>query len=239
MESCNGEWPTVIDPFCGGGTIPLEAQRLGLPAYGGDLNPVAVLISKAMVEIPPRFAGMPPVNPEAQQSMSVGSWDGARGLAEDIRYYGQWMRDRAVERIGHLYPTAQVSEDEGKQNETVIAWMWARTVRSPDPAWDGHVPLVNSWVLRRKPKKPVIWVEPVVNHTTRTITYRIREGGKPSSGNYQAGNWHLHSYRNHNPQCLSQGEVAWWGNGPNDDSCCHRGPERKEVSISPEFSLSV
>ena len=151
VASCNGELPKILDPFCGGGTIPLEAQRLGLPAYGGDLNPVAVLISKAMVEIPPRFAGMAPVNPEAEQSMAVGSWQGARGLAEDIRYYGQWMRDRAFHRIGHLYPKAQLPNSPAGQKATVIAWMWARTVQSPDPAWDGHVPLVNSWVLRKRP----------------------------------------------------------------------------------------
>ena len=107
VKSCDGELPNILDPFCGGGTIPLEAQRLGLPAYGGDLNPVAVLISKAMVEIPPRFAGMPPVNPESRQRLTSESWEGAQGLAEDIRYYGQWMRDRAFKKIGHLYPKAQ------------------------------------------------------------------------------------------------------------------------------------
>ena len=90
------------------GLSPLRRNGWGLPAYGGDLNPVAVLISKAMVEIPPRFAGQPPVNPEAQESMQVGSWEWARGLAEDIHYYGQWMRDQAYERIGHLYPEAPV-----------------------------------------------------------------------------------------------------------------------------------
>ena len=179
VASCNGELPKILDPFCGGGTIPLEAQRLGLPAYGGDLNPVAVLISKAMVEIPPRFAGMAPVNPEGGQSMAVGSWERARGLAEDIRFYGQWIRDRAFEQIGELYPKAQTPD--GAQ-ATVIAWVSARTVKSPDPAWDGHVPLVSSWVLRNKSKKPVVWVKPIVDYTTRTITYQIREGGRPPAG---------------------------------------------------------
>ncbi|MXX46242.1 MAG: DUF1156 domain-containing protein, partial [Acidimicrobiia bacterium] len=118
VESCKGELPTVLDPFCGGGTIPLEAQRLGLPAQGGDLNPVAVLISKAMVEIAPRFAGMAPINPEARQSMAVGSWDGTRGLAEDIRFYGQWMRNQAFERIGHLYPKAQLTDNSDGRRAT-------------------------------------------------------------------------------------------------------------------------
>ncbi len=182
LASCDGELPNILDPFCGGGTIPLEAQRLGLPAYGGDLNPVAVLISKAMVEIPPRFAGIPPINPEAGNSMDVGSWEGARGLAEDIVYYGRWVRDQALKRIGHLYPRAQVPEGVGGRRETVIAWIWARTVQSPDPAWDGHVPLVGSWVLRRRPGKPWVWVKPLVDHDTQTISYQIREGGTPPKG---------------------------------------------------------
>ena len=169
----------VLDPFCGGGTIPLEAQRLGLSAYGGDLNPVAVLISKAMVEIPPRFAGRPPVNPVSRGESGLKTWKGAQGLAEDIRYYGEWMRERAWEQIGHLYPKV-----DGK---TVIAWLWARTVQSPDPSWKGHVPLLKSGVLRNKPGKPVIWVEPIVNRETKTIEYRVREGGTPSGGTIKRG----------------------------------------------------
>lgn len=181
--SCDGELPNILDPFCGGGTIPLEAQRLGLPAYGGDLNPVAVLISKAMVEIPPRFAGLPPVNPDARAESGLKTWERAQGLAEDIRWYGQWMRDRAFERIGHLYPKVKLPREQGGGEATVIAWIWARTVESPDPSWKGHVPLVNSWVLRKAKKgKPVVWVEPVVDRDTQTITYRIREGGTPIQG---------------------------------------------------------
>ena len=105
MKSTGGDPPPIYDPFCGGGSIPLEAQRLGLEAHGSDLNPVAVLITKALIEIPPKFAGQPPVNPAAKRKMTgKGMWTGARGLADDVRYYGQWMRDRAFERIGHLYP---------------------------------------------------------------------------------------------------------------------------------------
>jgi putative DNA methylase len=125
--------PPVYDPFCGGGSIPLEAQRLGLRAYGSDLNPVAVLISKALVEIPPKFAGLPPVNRDAQAALKAGgTWKGkgAQGLAEDVRYYGRWMRDEAEKRIGHLYPKARLPDGT---EATVIAWLWARTVRSPDP----------------------------------------------------------------------------------------------------------
>ena len=158
----------------------MEAQRLGLPAYGGDLNPVAVLISKAMVEIPPRFAGRPPINPRSRAGADLKTWRGAQGLAEDIRYYGEWMREQAWERIGHLYPQV-----DGK---TVIAWLWARTVQSPDPSWKGHVPLLKSGILRKpKKNKPVVWVEPIVNRDSQTVTYQIREGGTPGPGTMGRG----------------------------------------------------
>ena len=178
--SCGDDLPNVLDPFCGGGGGPLEAQRLGLPAYGGDLNPVAVLISKAMVEIPPRFAGRPPINPRSRAGADLKTWRGAQGLAEDIRYYGEWMREQAWERIGHLYPQV-----DGK---TVIAWLWARTVQSPDPSWKGHVPLLKSGILRKpKKNKPVVWVEPIVNRDSQTVTYQIREGGTPGPGTMGRG----------------------------------------------------
>ena len=175
--SCDGELPNVLDPFCGGGTIPLEAQRLGLPAYGGDLNPVAVLISKALVEIPPRFASLPPVNPDARAGSGLKTWERAQGLVEDIGFYGRWMRDRAFERIGHLYPKVRLPAHEGGGEATVIAWLWARTIQSPDPSWNSHVPLVRSWVLQRaRRNKPEVWVQPVIDHTAQTISYRIRTG---------------------------------------------------------------
>lgn len=142
--------PPVYDPFSGGGSIPLEAQRLGLRAYGSDLNPVAVLIGKALVEIPPKFAGLSPVNPDAQKELAHGHWNGkgAQGLAEDMRYYGKWIRDEAEKRIGHLYPKGKLPDGS---EATVIAWLWARTVRSPDPAAKGAmVPLVSTWILSSK-----------------------------------------------------------------------------------------
>ncbi len=155
--------PPVYDPFSGSGSIPLEAQRLGLRAYGSDLNPVAVLIGKALVEIPPKFAGQPPVNPKAREEAKHGDlrgWRGAQSLAEDVRYYGQWMRDEAEKRIGHLYPKAKLPDGS---EATVIAWLWARTVRSPDPAAKGAmVPLVSSFMLSTKEGKKT-WVEPVID----------------------------------------------------------------------------
>lgn len=154
--------PPVYDPFSGGGSIPLEAQRLGLRAFGSDLNPVAVLIGKALVEIPPKFAGKPPVNPKAQAELKRGRWNGkgAQGLAEDVRYYGQWMREEAEKRIGHLYPKARLADGS---DATVIAWLWARTVRSPDPAANGApVPLVSSFMLSTKEGRKV-WAIPVID----------------------------------------------------------------------------
>jgi putative DNA methylase len=128
LKSTGGNPPPVLDPFAGGGSIPLEAQRLGLEAHASDLNPVAVLINKALIEIPPKFAGRPPVNPEARRSLMGGDWSGARGLADDIRYYGKWMRDEAYKRIGHLYPKVTLPKEHGGGEATVIAWLWTRTI---------------------------------------------------------------------------------------------------------------
>jgi putative DNA methylase len=181
MRSCNGKPPPAYDPFCGGGSIPLEAQRLGLEAHASDLNPVPVLINKALIEIPPRFAGKSPVNPESRKKLSAsGSWKGAAGLAEDIRYYGQSMRGEAEKRIGHLYPKVKLPKEHGGGEATVIAWLWARTVASPNPAAKGaHVPLVRSfWLSTRAGKKA--WIETVVDQSTMTYRFEARTGmGEP------------------------------------------------------------
>lgn len=173
--SCDGNPPPVLDPFAGGGSIPLEAQRLGLEAHASDLNPVAVLINKALIEIPPLFAGKPPVHPGQQGAAELKTWSGAQGLADDVRYYGRWMRDEAEKRIGHLYPKLKLPPEHGGGEATVIAWIWARTVQSPNPAWDGHVPLVRSFALSTKKGKET-WVEPIVDRETQTIRYEIRSG---------------------------------------------------------------
>ncbi len=174
MRSCGGELPPVYDPFSGGGSIPLEAQRLGLPAYGSDLNPVAVMIGKAMIEIPPRFRDMEPIHPGIKERQFYRN---AEGLAEDVKHYGEWMREKAFERIGHLYPQVDLPSEHGGGKATVIAWIWARTVPSPDPAFaDVQVPISSSFLLSSKKGKEA-WIEPVVNRAARTITYRIRTGG--------------------------------------------------------------
>lgn len=146
MESTGGNPPPVLDPFCGGGSIPLEAQRLGLEARGSDLNPVAVLITKALIEIPPKFAGRPPVNPVDRAKFGGSTnWPGATGLAADVRYYGKWMRDEAEKRIGHLYPKAKLPAEMGGGDATVMAWIWARTVTCPNPACRTRMPLITSF----------------------------------------------------------------------------------------------
>lgn len=173
-RSCNGELPPVYDPFSGGCSIPLEAQRLGLPAYGSDLNPVAVMIGKAMIEIPPKFKDQLPVHPGTKER---NHYRNAEGLAEDVKYYGEWMREKAFERIGHLYPQVGLPKEYGGGKANVIAWIWSRTVPSPDPAFsDVHVPIASSFLLSSK-KGNEAWIEPIVNKTSKTITYKIRRGG--------------------------------------------------------------
>jgi len=169
LKSTDGNPPAILDPFAGGGTIPLEAQRLGLEAHASDLNPVAVLINKALIEIPPKFAGQPPVFPGAADSR-LGAWPRATGLAEDVRRYGAWMRDRAQERIGHLYPKATLPDGS---DATVIAWIWARTVTCPNPACGIEMPLVRSWWLGRKKGKEAYVVPAVVDDSAAPSGRRV------------------------------------------------------------------
>lgn len=164
LKSTGGNPPPILDPFAGGGTIPLEAQRLGLEAHASDLNPVAVLINKALIEIPPKFAGMAPVSPDVARDQLSYPWSAATGLAEDVRRYGQWIRDEAEKRIGHLYPKATLPD--GSQ-ATVIAWIWARTVTCPNPACGIAMPLVRSWWLGKKKGKEAYVVPSVTDGKVR------------------------------------------------------------------------
>ena len=185
--SCGDDPPAVLDPFAGGGSIPLEAQRLGLEAYASDLNPVAVLINKALIEIPPRYAGLPPTHPDQDGAAGLGSWPGSKGLAEDVRYYGTWMRERAEERIGHLYPTVSLPDEYGGEEAAVIAWIWARTVRCSNPACGFTIPLVNSFALSRR-KNRQAWLEPEADRDVRTIRFRVNRGpGCPQGGTVGRG----------------------------------------------------
>ena len=180
----------IYDPFCGGGSIPLEAQRLGLRAVGSDLNPVAVLITKALIELPTKFRNQPPINPNADlMGMTVGKgkrkeripWRGAAGLADDIRHYGRWMRDEAYKRIGHLYPTVQLSD--GK-DATVVAWLWARTVPCPNPACGINMPLMKTLQLS---KKRGYWAKPVVDRDSNQVSFAVQDH-RPMSENGTVSN---------------------------------------------------
>ena len=184
--------PGFHDPFAGGGALPLEAQRLGLESYASDLNPVAVTINKAMIEIPPKFAGRAPVGPKLavdKQGKLSEDWSGARGLAEDVQRYGDWMRKEAAQRIGHLYPQVEVSAEMVAQRPelkqylgeklTVIAWIWARTVKSPNPAFShAEVPLVSTFTLSSKAGKEA-YVQPVVDGDS--YRFEVRNGKSPES----------------------------------------------------------
>ena len=173
-RSCEGNLPSVYDPFSGGGAIPLEAQRLGLNAYGSDLNPVAVMIGKSMIEIPKKFSGVNPVNPSRDLQIR---YQYAQGLAKDVDYYSDWMLNQARERVGYLYPEASDQKSAGGGGQTVIAWIWARTVPSPNPAFSHvDVPLVSSFLLYPKKGKEV-WIEPDIDISSKTINYRIRKNG--------------------------------------------------------------
>ena len=204
--------PAFHDPFAGGGSLPLEAQRLGLEAYASDLNPVAVLINKAMIEIPPKFAGRPPVNPDARkgQGRFDETWRGAKGLAEDVRYYGKWMRDEAEKRIGHLYPKVEITKEMAverpdlepyvSQKLTVIAWLWARTVKSPNPVF-AHVdvPLASTFMLSTKTGKEA-YVEPVIEDGGYRFKVKV---GKPKD--LAAAKRGTKLSRGANFQCLMSG----------------------------------
>jgi putative DNA methylase len=237
--------PAFHDPFAGGGALPLEAQRLGLEAYASDLNPVAVLICKAMIEIPPKFAGKPPVNPEAHphtrhsgesrnpeptekldpgfrlgDELFARDWRGAQGLAEDVRYYGKWMRDEAEKRIGQLYPKIEITAEMAKdrpdlkkyvgQKLTVIAWLWARTVKSPNPAFaQVDVPLASTFMLSTKAGKEA-YVEPMIEGSGLSAEASAKTGyrftvkvGKPKNAEAVKSGTKL--ARGANFQCLMSG----------------------------------
>lgn len=188
-KHCGGKLPTVLDPFAGGGSIPLEANRLGFPAEAADLNPVAVLLNKCNLEIAPRWAGHAPVNPEARKRLggTSGTWRGTQGLAADVRYYGEVIRQRAIKKIGHLYPKVTLPKEHGGGEANVIAWIWARTVASPNPAARGkHVPLISTYWLSSK-KGNLAWLEPAVDKVAGTYRFEVRTGTPDDRSAVSAG----------------------------------------------------
>ncbi|MGE0468174.1 MAG: DUF1156 domain-containing protein [Nitrospira sp.] len=188
LKHCDGCLPVVFDPFAGGGSIPLEANRLGFDAHAGDLNPVAVLLNKCNLELAPRWAGQPPVNPEDRGRIGgLEAWQGTHGLAADVRYYGQLVRERAQKQIGHLYPKVNLPKEYGSGEANVIAWIWARTVASPNPAAQGkHVPLISTYWLSSK-KGKLAWLEPIVDKAAGTYRFEVRTGTPKDRDSISAG----------------------------------------------------
>ena len=185
QKSTGGNPPELLDPFAGGGAIPLEAQRLGLKAHAHDLNPVAVTINRAMIEIPSRFAGIAPVNPEARaNSLERDQWPNATGLAEDVRYYGEKLKEAAWKKIGDLYPKVKVPAEMGGGEATVIAWIWARTVKCPNPACGCKMPLVSSYDLSKK-KGHEAYAVPHVDG--KQVRFEIRYGKNIESPSPKSG----------------------------------------------------
>lgn len=174
LKHCDGNLPTVLDPFAGGGSIPLEAMRLGLPVLASDLNPVAVLINKVQLELLPEFADYEPVNPAIRAKKALFKWELGKGLAEDLKYYGNWINEEAKKQIGQYYPKAR---HENKDNN-VVAWLWARTVKCPNPACGCDMPLVRSFVLSTK-SKPVIYSKPIIERVingNKIVGYEVLQG---------------------------------------------------------------
>ncbi len=177
LKSCDGKPPLIYDPFCGGGSIPLEAQRLGLKSYGSDLNPVAVMISKALIEIPTDFLNKSPINPNYQSlsetEKKLSKYQDTKGLIEDIKYYGQWIKDEAYKKLKHLYPTVYLPKELGGEKANVIAWLWTRTIASPNPALEGaHVPLIRSFELLRK-KDKLVSVKPIIDLNKKNYIFEV------------------------------------------------------------------
>ena len=201
LKSTNGQPPALLDPFAGGGTIPMEGQRLGLATYAHDLNPVAVMINKATIEIPTIFAKKAPVNPVDGGNFRIESgYERCAGLIADVNYYGERMRSMAYNELGHMYPKAKISKEQGGGEATVISWIWARTVKCPNPACGCEMPLAKGFTLSKK-KGNEAYVEPVFDYEKKKITYTIRlNGGKPQNEPKMA--------RGANFKCIMCGETT-------------------------------
>ena len=177
VKSTGDEMPELLDPFSGGGTIPLEGQRLGLHIHAHDLNPVAIMINKATTEIPARFVGHSAVNPESMRSIDhISATQGIHGLIDDVNYYSEWIKNEAQKRIGYMYPQVTVPAEDGGGKATVIAWIWARTTKCPNPACGCEMPLTSSFVLSKK-KGAEAWAEPIYNNGE--LSFAVHKGKCP------------------------------------------------------------
>jgi putative DNA methylase len=224
LKHCEGKLPPVFDPFAGGGSIPLEANRLGFEAHAGDLNPVAVLLNKCNLEIAPRWVGHPPVNPDSRKEIGgKQGWAGNHGLAEDVRYYGKIIRERAIAKIGHLYPKVTLPKEYGGKEANVIAWIWARTVASDNAAARGkHVPLISTYWLSSKSGN-LAWLEPVVDRATGTYRFEVKTGTPTDRKAISAG---TKLGRGANFKCVLTGE-------PISDAHVKAEGKAKRLGITP------
>ncbi len=206
LDDTGGKLPVAFDPFAGGGSIPLEANRLGFEPHAGDLNPVAVLLNKCSLEIAPHWASRAPVNPEDRAQIGgTESWPGTRGLAADVRYYGRLIQDRARQKIGHLYPKVRLPRAEGGGEANVIAWIWARTVASPDPSARGaHVPLVSTFWLSAK-KGMEARLEPIVDRDARIWRFAVRLGIPTECTGKRPGQ----KWKDHAKECIACAAVVF------------------------------
>ncbi len=231
--------PTVHDPFCGGGSIPLETQRLGLKAVGSDLNPVAVLITKALIELPPKFANQPPINPDADPlGFTTGKgrnkqqvpWRGAAGLAADIRYYGKWMRAEAFKRIGHLYPQATLLEGP---KATVIAWLWARTIPCANPACGIKMPMMKTFQLSKK-RDNQHWIRPIIDRDAKSVSFQVQnhDRGVSRRWNRQPQRSNVPSLRQHCQIDIRPRASQSWQHGRTNDRHCRRRRPKEVVLVS-------
>ena len=179
LKHCGGKLPPVLDPFSGGGSIPLEAARLGFEAHAADLNPVAVLLNKCNLEIAPRWSGLAPANPEDRRRIGgTQSWHGTHGLAADVRYFGKLIRERTQAKFGHLYQKVRLPKERGGEEANVIAWLWARTVKCSNPACGARMPMMRSfWLARKKPF--FIHAHPVLDLENKTVRFEIKDSGEP------------------------------------------------------------
>jgi putative DNA methylase len=201
LKATNNNPPALLDPFAGGGTIPMEAQRLGLAAYAHDLNPVAVMINKASIEIPPKFNNLKPVNPESNRMhLSNNGWHGLSGMIDDVIYYGKWIKEKAFSEIGYMYPQIKVPEGQGGGKTNAVAWIWTRTVKCPNPACGCEMPLANSFILSKK-KGNEAYVDPVFDYSSKKISYKVRMGGSKPKIEPKLG-------RGANFRCIMCGETA-------------------------------
>ncbi len=201
VKSVGNDLPAVLDPFCGGGSIPLEAQRLGLEAHGSDLNPVAVLLNKALIEIPPKFYNLPPVNPDDNVTLKQHSYTGLQGFVRDIEYYGNWVYKEAEKKIGKFYPEIEATEDTNNKAGNklkVVAYLWARTIKCPNPVCGFHIPLLTSFNLSKKYNKTL---NPVVNVDKKIIEFEVIDG-------FIDGNKGTQQARGKNFACLACNQPA-------------------------------